>query len=59
MPIMNELKPHMDHRKPSQVNVMALSVEDADTTILKMLKAGLWVPFKNTEESLERPPRSH
>lgn len=37
----------------SQVNVMALSVEDADTTILRMLKAGaIGYLLKDTEKSV-------
>lgn len=54
MPIMNGIETTdwvMQHH--SSVNVMALSVEDADNTILKMLKAGaIGYLLKDTEKSV-------
>ena len=54
MPIMNGIETTLwiTENHP-QVNVMALSVEDADTTILKMLKAGaVGYLLKDTEKKV-------
>lgn len=54
MPVMNGIETtEWITQNHEQVNVMALSVEDADTTILKMLKVGaIGYLLKDTEKSV-------
>ncbi len=54
MPIMNGIETtEWIHQNHPEVNVMALSVEDEDKTVLKMLKAGaVGYLLKDTEKSI-------